>query len=284
MSMPTPPNFPNMEEDVLKLWEQEDVFKKTLEKPAPQGDFVFYEGPPTANGMPGIHHVEARAFKDIIPRYKTMRGYHVPRQAGWDTHGLPVELEVEKRLGISGKPQIESLKSTPEESIAYFNEECKKSVWKYLDAWIKMTKRIGFWLDLDHPYITYETGYITKLWGIIKKISDRGLLYKDYKVVPFCPRCGTALSSHELAQGYDEAEDLSIYIKFKIKSGHYHALARDSATVTYFLVWTTTPWTLPGNVALAVKEDADYVAAAFRPPSKDGNLKVSATSENPDSS
>ena len=206
--------FPKREEEVLAFWEKEKVFEQSLKRPAPRGNFVFFEGPPTANGKPGIHHVEARAFKDLIPRFRTMQGYRVERKAGWDTHGLPVELEVERQLGISGKPQIETLKGTPEESIAYFNEECKKSVWKYLDEWIRLTKRIGFWLDLDHPYVTYETPYIESLWAIIKRIHERGLLEKDYKVVPYCPRCGTPLSSHELAQGYDEAEDPSVYIRF----------------------------------------------------------------------
>ena len=243
--------FPKREEEVLAFWEKEKVFEQSLKRPAPRGNFVFFEGPPTANGRPGIHHVEARAFKDLIPRFRTMQGYRVERKAGWDTHGLPVELEVERQLGISGKPQIESLKSTPEESIAFFNNECKKSVWKYLDEWIRLTKRIGFWLDLDHPYVTYETPYIESLWAIIKRIHERGLLEKDYKVVPYCPRCGTPLSSNELAQGYDEAEDPSVYIKFKIKDKAFRGAS--------FLVWTTTPWTLPGNVALAVKKDAEYV-------------------------
>lgn len=239
--MPEAPNFPKMEEEVLAYWEKEKIFEKSLEKPAPEGDFVFYEGPPTANGKPGIHHVEARAWKDLFPRYKTMRGYRVPRRAGWDTHGLPVELEVEKQLGIKDKKEIEA-------DIAGFNAACKKSVWKYLDIWIKMTKRMGYWLDLEHPYITYSNEYVESLWGIVKQFHAKGLLEKDYKVVPYCPRCGTPLSSHELAQGYDEAEDPSIYVKFKLRG-------RDEC----FLVWTTTPWTLPGNVALAVKEDAEYV-------------------------
>ncbi|MBI4133054.1 class I tRNA ligase family protein [Candidatus Uhrbacteria bacterium] len=243
------PDFPKMEEGVLAFWKEHDIFKKTLKKPAPRGDFVFFDGPPTANGRPGIHHVESRAYKDIIPRYKTMRGYHVDRKAGWDTHGLPVELEVEKKLGISGKQQIESLKGTPRESVAYFNQLCKESVWTYLEDWDRLTRRIGFWLDLEHPYITYQNEYIESLWWIVKQIHERGLLYKDYKVVPYCARCGTPLSSHELALGYDEAEDPSIYIKFKVK-GHER---------TSFLVWTTTPWTLPGNVALAVGEDVAYV-------------------------
>lgn len=242
--------FPKKEEAILEYWEKEKIFEKTLAKESPKGNFVFFEGPPTANGKPGIHHVESRAFKDLVPRYKTMAGYRVERKAGWDTHGLPVELQVEKKLSISGKPQIEKLKETPEESIAYFNQKCKESVWEYLDEWIKLTKRIGFWVDLEHPYITYETSYIESLWWIIKEIWGKHLLVQDFKVVPYCARCGTALSSHEVAQGYKEATDPSVFIRFKIKN------EKDSAS---FLIWTTTPWTLPANVALAVGTDHDYV-------------------------
>ncbi len=259
--MPAQPNFPQMEEEILAFWKREKIFEQTLAKKSPQGDFVFYEGPPTANGKPGIHHIEARAYKDVIPRYKTMRGYHVERKAGWDTHGLPVELQVEKLLKISGKKQIESLKATPEESIAFFNQKCRESVWEYLREWEKSTERIGFWEDMEHPYVTYENSYIETLWHIIKRVYDKGLLEKDYKVVPYCPRCGTPLSSHELAQGYDEAEDPSIYVKFQIpnpKSQKNSNFQFPTSNPIFFLVWTTTPWTLPGNVALAVKEDAEY--------------------------
>jgi isoleucyl-tRNA synthetase len=231
------------EEEVLKFWKENDVFNKTLEKKPTEGEFVFYEGPPTANGKPGIHHLEARAFKDAIPRYKTMRGYHVRRKGGWDTHGLPVELQVEKKLGLNSKKAIE------EYGIAKFNEECKESVWEYLDVWNKFTKRIGYWVDQDHPYVTYHNTYIESVWNVLKNVNDQGLLYKDYKVVPWCPRCGTALSSHELAQGYEDVKDLSVYVKFKVKEQEN----------TYILAWTTTPWTLPGNVGLAVGEDIDYV-------------------------
>ena len=231
------------EEEILKFWQENRIFEKSLEKPAPKGEFVFYEGPPTANGKPGIHHLEARAFKDIIPRYKTMRGYHVRRKGGWDTHGLPVELQVEKELGLKSKKEIESY------GIAEFNKKCRESVWEYLDVWNKFTKRIGFWLDQENPYVTYENYYIEAVWNILKKVEKRKLLYKDYKVVPWCPRCGTGLSSHELAQGYEDVKDLSITIKFKI-IGEKN---------TYFLAWTTTPWTLPGNVALAVGKNIDYV-------------------------
>jgi isoleucyl-tRNA synthetase len=206
-------------------------------------EYVFYEGPPTANGKPGIHHLEARAFKDAIPRYKTMQGYHVRRKGGWDTHGLPVELQVEKKLGLTSKRAIE------EYGIAKFNKECKESVWEYTDLWEKFTERIGYWVDQKNPYVTYHNDYIESVWNVIKTANDKNLLYKDYKVVPWCPRCGTTLSSHELAQGYEDVKDLSVYVKFKVKG-------QDN---TYIIAWTTTPWTLPGNVALAVGRDIDYV-------------------------
>lgn len=237
------PDFPKMEEEVLRFWEKEEIFKKTLEKTKNGKTFVFFEGPPTANGKPGIHHVLARAYKDIILRYKTMQGFFVERKAGWDTHGLPVELQVEKALNISGKPDIEKY------GIAEFNAKCKESVWKYKKEWEEMTRRIGFWLDLDDPYVTYENDYIESLWWIIKQVWDKDLLYKGYKVVPHCPRCGTALSSHEVAQGYKSVTENSVFIKFKVLD------EKD----TYILSWTTTPWTLPGNVALAVGEEIEYV-------------------------
>jgi len=230
------------EERVLKFWKENSIFEKSLEKKAPKGDFIFYEGPPTANGKPGIHHLEARAFKDAIPRYKTMRGYYVRRKAGWDTHGLPVELEVEKELGLKSKKDIEAF------GVAEFNKRCKKSVWKYLDLWNVFTERVGFWVDQNNPYVTYDKKYMESVWNVIKTIDDKKLIYKDYKVVPWCPRCGTALSSHELAQGYKDVKDLSVYVKFKVK-----------VSPEYILAWTTTPWTLLGNVALAVGENIDYV-------------------------
>ncbi|MEK7642674.1 MAG: class I tRNA ligase family protein [Patescibacteria group bacterium] len=233
------------EEEILEFWKQNEIFEKSLEKESPKGNFVFYEGPPTANGKPGIHHLEARAFKDLIPRYKTMRGYHVRRKGGWDTHGLPVELQVEKQLGLKSKKEIEKF------GIAEFNKKCKESVWEYLDVWQKFTDRIGFWIDQKDPYITYKNEYIESVWSILKKVNEKELLYKDYKVVPWCPRCGTALSSHELAQGYETVKDLSVYVKLKIV-GFPNA---------YFLAWTTTPWTLPGNVALAVGKGIEYVEA-----------------------
>jgi len=237
-------NFPDLEKNTLKFWEKNKIFQKSLDKNRDKEKFIFYEGPPTANGKPGIHHVLARAFKDLIPRYKTMKGYYVGRRAGWDTHGLPVEIEVEKALGISGKEKIE------EYGIEKFNQACRESVFRYKEEWENLTRRIGFWIDLENPYITYENYYIDKVWQILRKIWDRGLLYEGYKVVPYCPRCGTPLSSHEVAQGYKEIEAESIYVKFKILNSKFKNL--------YFLIWTTTPWTLPGNAALAVGQDIDY--------------------------
>lgn len=260
------------EERILEFWRESKTFEKSLEKTKGKKEFIFYEGPPTANGRPGIHHLEARAFKDAIPRYKTMRGYHVRRKGGWDTHGLPVELQVEKKLGLNSKKAIE------EYGLAKFNQECKESVWEYLEVWNKFTRRIGYWVDQENAYVTYHNDYIESVWNIVKKINEQNLLYKDYKVVPWCPRCGTALSSHELAQGYEDVKDLSVYVKFKVKVPLSQALRRshsvlegqdissrseDSSelaqTSQYILAWTTTPWTLPGNVALAVGKDIDYV-------------------------
>lgn len=245
-------SFPDLEQKVLKFWQDNDVFRKSLEKPSPRGNFTFFEGPPTANGRPGVHHVLARAFKDLIPRYKTMQGYHVDRKAGWDTHGLPVELQVEKELKISGKPDIEKY------GIEAFNKKCKESVWQFKSDWEKLTERIGFWVDMENPYVTYSSEYVESLWWVFKKIYDRGFLYKGHKVVPHCPRCGTALSSHEVAQGYKLVKENSVYLKFKLEPGQKIGdLVVDDNT--YVLSWTTTPWTLPGNVALAVGEKLNYV-------------------------
>jgi isoleucyl-tRNA synthetase len=230
------------EEKILAFWQERDIFKKSLLKPAPMGEFVFYEGPPTANGKPGIHHLESRAFKDAIPRYKTMRGYRVPRRAGWDTHGLPVELEVQKELGLTHKKDIEAY------GVAAFNKKCRESVLRYIDAWEKFTKRIGYWVDEREAYFTFNAPYMEALWGIVKKVSDDGRLFRDYKVVPWCPHDETPLSSHELAQGYEDVSDLSVTAKFELVDH----------PGTYFLAWTTTPWTLPGNVALAVGSDIEY--------------------------
>lgn len=247
-------SLPVVEEKVLAYWRANRVFEKSLTLRQAQGKkykkFVFFEGPPTANGRPGIHHVLARAFKDIIPRYKTMRGFHVPRRGGWDTHGLPVEIEVEKALGLKSKKEIEKF------GIAAFNAQCKESVWKYKDEWERLTERMGFWLDMKHPYITYENRYMEAVWGILKKVWEKKLLYRGHKVVPWCPRCGTGLSSHELALGYETVEDTSVYVKFKLKTNNSKLKTSKN---TYILSWTTTPWTLPGNVALAVSAEIDYV-------------------------
>ncbi len=244
-------SLPKIEEKVLKFWKENQVFERSLAKKSKK-NFVFFEGPPTANGRPGIHHVLARSFKDVVLRYKTMRGFNVPRKGGWDTHGLPVEIEVEKTLGLRSKKEIEAY------GIAAFNKKCKESVWKYKDEWERLTERIGFWLDLKNPYITYETSYIETLWWIISQIWKKKLLYKGHKVLPWCTRCGTALSSHELALGYKEVEDTSVYVKFKLKSGQkIGKFVTDDHT--YILSWTTTPWTLPGNVALAVGGGIDYI-------------------------
>src|SRR3989338_2333551 len=196
------------EEDILRFWNERGIFKKSLDREAPRGEFVFYEGPPTANGLPGIHHLESRAFKDAIPRYRTMCGYHVRRKAGWDTHGLPVEIEIEKQIGSKSKKDIEAF------GIAEFNKRCKEGVLRYIGEWQKFSDRIAFWQDYDHTYFTFDNSYIESVWNILKTTHERGLLYKDYKVVPWCTRCGTALSSHEVAQGYeDNVPDPSTYVK-----------------------------------------------------------------------
>ena len=236
------------EEEILAFWEREKVFEKSLKKDAPKGEFVFYEGPPTANGKPGVHHLEGRAFNDAIPRYKTMRGYHVARRAGWDTHGLPVELEVEKQLGFSGKKDIEAY------GIAAFNKKCRESVFTYIDEWSRFTRRIGYWTDQSKAYFTFDASYMEIVWHLFAGISKDGRLYKDYKVLPWCPRCGTSLSSHELAQGYEDVKDLTITAKFELVD----------ELNTFVLAWTTTPWTLPGNVALAVNPENNYVKIKMR--------------------
>ncbi len=233
----------SLEEGVLKFWKQNQTFKKTMEQRQGAPEYVFFEGPPTANGKPGVHHVLARAFKDMFPRYKTMRGYHVSRRGGWDTHGLPVEIEVEKQLGFTNKQQIE------EYGIDKFNELCKKSVFTYIQDWERLTDRIAYWVDLEEAYVTYTNDYIESVWWILKNFWEKDLLFKGYKVVPYCPRCGTPLSDHEVALGYDEAVDPSVFVRMPLvdKPG------------TSLLVWTTTPWTLPGNVAVVAHPDVDYV-------------------------
>ncbi|HSR19834.1 MAG TPA: isoleucine--tRNA ligase [Anaerolineales bacterium] len=238
----------SMEESVLAFWQRESIFRKTVEQRRGRPEYVFYEGPPTANGRPGVHHVLARAFKDMFPRYKTMRGFHVSRRGGWDTHGLPVEIEVEKRHGFTGKQQIE------EYGIARFNEECRKSAFEYIRDWGRLTDRIAFWVDLDDAYVTYTNDYIESVWWILKSFWDKDLLYKGYKVVPYCPRCGTPLSDHEVALGYEDISEPSVFVRMPLVD----------RPGTSLLVWTTTPWTLPGNVAVAVHPEVEYVRVERR--------------------
>ncbi len=252
-------NFPELEKTILSWWKEATIFDKVQAARKDCATFTFYEGPPTANGNPGIHHVLSRTFKDVIPRYWTMRGYYVPRKAGWDTHGLPVELEVEKTLGLASKTEIEKY------GIAEFNAKCRESVFKYLKEWDYVTERIGFWLDLKQPYITMDNTYMESCWWIIKQLWDLGLVYLGYKVTPHCPRCGTSLSSHEVALGYkDNTDDPSVYVKFKIDPREYGGVSPlmtfvvSAGKPVYLLAWTTTPWTLPGNSALAVNPSATY--------------------------
>ena len=236
-------NFVEREKEVIEFWKQNDIFEKSIAKNEGGEEFSFFDGPPTANGKPHIGHILTRVMKDIIPRYQTMKGKHVLRKAGWDTHGLPVELEVEKSLGMDGKQDIEKYGIEP------FIEKCKESVWKYTDEWRKMSERVGYWVDMDHPYVTYHDDYIESVWWALKEIWKKGLLYKGHKIVPYCPRCGTALSSHEVAQGYKDVKETSVVARFKVKG-------RENA---YILAWTTTPWTLPSNVALCMNPDESYV-------------------------
>ena len=235
-------NMLENEEKVSQFWEDHEIFKKSVEEKEGHPVYMFYDGPPTANGKPHIGHVETRVIKDLIPRYRTMKGYQVPRKAGWDTHGLPVELEVEKEIGIEGKDQIE------EYGIEPFIKKCKESVWKYKGMWEKFSRKVGFWADMENPYITYKDDYIESEWWALKEIWKKGLLYKGFKVVPYCPSCGTPLSSHEVAQGYKTIKDRTAVVRFKVKGED-----------AYFLAWTTTPWTLPSNIALCVNPDESYV-------------------------
>lgn len=240
-------SFPQMEERILKFWEEEKIFEESLKKPAPRGNWIFYEGPPTANGLPHPGHLLTRVVKDLFPRYKTMKGWHVDRKAGWDTHGLPVEIEVEKELGLESKDDIERM------GIAAFVKLCKESVLRYQQEWERITKRIGFWIDTENAYWTFTPEYIETVWWELRKFWDAGLLYEGYKILPYCPRCGTALSNHEVAQGYKETTDPSVYVKFPVRN----------QPGTYFLVWTTTPWTLISNVALTVRSDYKYVKVSL---------------------
>lgn len=248
-------NFVEREQEVIKFWKDNKIFEKSVESTEGGKEFSFYDGPPTANGKPHIGHILTRVMKDIIPRYKTMKGYHVLRKAGWDTHGLPVELEVEKTLGMDGKQDIERYGVEP------FIKKCKESVFTYKSEWERMSGRVGYWADMDNPYVTYDDKYIESVWWSLKKIFDEGLIYKGHKVVPYCPRCGTALSSHEVAQGYKDVEEKSCIAKFEV----------EGEKNTYILAWTTTPWTLPSNVALCVGAEYDYVTV-----NSDGNKYIIA--------
>ena len=256
-----PIDFPELEKEILDFWEKQKIFKKSIETRPEEKPFTFYEGPPTANGKPGIHHVISRSIKDFVCRYKTMQGFRVNRKAGWDTHGLPVEIEVEKELGFQSKDQIEAY------GIAKFNQKCRESVFKYLKEWNEMTRRIGFWVDLDDPYITYTNDYIETVWALLADMWKKGFLYLGFKILPYCPRCETPLSSHETSLGYSEVTERSLTAKFPLVEGENR----------FVLAWTTTPWTLPGNVALAVGPDILYVEAEQE---KNGKKEIYYLAEN----
>jgi isoleucyl-tRNA synthetase len=252
---PVPPqvDLPTLEHEVLDFWRDNKTFDKSLDVAGNRPSWTFYEGPPTANGMPGTHHVEARVFKDVFPRFKTMQGFRVERKAGWDCHGLPVELAVEKELGFSGKGDIEAY------GVAEFNARCRESVLRHVDAFEQMTERMGYWVDTENPYRTMEPSYVESVWWALKQIHERGLLSEDHRVAPYCPRCGTGLSDHELAQGYETVTDPSVYVRFPLTSGPY--AGSDARPGASLLVWTTTPWTLVSNTAVAVHPEVEYVVA-----------------------
>ena len=241
--VPNDLKFTEREKQIEQFWKDEKIFEKSIDVRKDGDVFCFYDGPPTANGKPHIGHVLTRVIKDMIPRYQTMKGHKVLRKAGWDTHGLPVELEIEKKLGLNGKEQIEEYGLEP------FIKECKESVWKYKEMWEDFSSTVGFWADMDDPYVTYHNTYIESEWWALKEIWNKGLLYKGFKIVPYCPRCGTPLSTHEVAQGYKDVKERSAVVRFKVKG----------ETNVFFLAWTTTPWTLPSNVALCVNPDEKYV-------------------------
>src|SRR3954470_3426369 len=244
------PSFPHLEERVLERWRERDVFRESLRRREGAERFVFYEGPPTVNGPPGAHHVLARVFKDIFPRYKTMQGYYVERKGGFDCHGLPVEIQVEKQIGSTGKEDIERF------GIGRFNALCRESALSHIEVWNRLTERIAFWVDLDDAYRTMDADYVESVWWALRQLHDKGLLYEGHKVVPYCPRCGTALSSHELAQGYEDVVDPSIYVRLPVAEDGGPLQAGDE-----LLVWTTTPWTLVSNAAVAVDPELTYVRA-----------------------
>ena len=245
------PKFPELEEATLQFWREKKVFERSLEQTKDGPLFSFYEGPPTANGQPGIHHVQARSFKDLFPRFRTMQGYHVPRKAGWDTHGLPVELGVEKKLGLNSKREVEAY------GIEKFNAQCRESVFEYENEWRRFTERMGYWVNLDDPYMTLNKEYIESVWWSLKNLDEKGLLYKGFRVAPYCPRDGTTLSNAEVSEGYKDIQDPSVYITFDLTEPEKLGLEAGAA----FLVWTTTPWTLPYNVGVAIHPDFEYVAA-----------------------
>ncbi|MBP1755724.1 MAG: ileS, partial [Firmicutes bacterium] len=254
-------NFVDREKKVLKFWQENKIFEASIEERKEGETYTFYDGPPTANGKPHIGHVLTRVIKDMVPRYRTMKGNKVLRKAGWDTHGLPVELEVEKKLGINGKEQIEEYGLEP------FIQECKESVWKYKGMWEDFSGTVGFWADMEDPYVTYHNSYIESEWWSLKQIWEKGLLYKGFKIVPYCPRCGTPLSSHEVAQGYKDVKEKSVIAKFRVKG------TKDE----YILAWTTTPWTLPSNVALCVNPNETYVKVKVSVDAKGNVLKKDGT-------
>ncbi len=260
-------SFPKLEEEVLEFWKANRVFEKSVEQRPEDRTYVFYEGPPTANGQPGLHHVLARAFKDLFPRYKTMRGYRVPRKGGWDTHGLPVELEVERQLGLKSKPEIEEF------GVEEFNKRCRESVFQYVKEWERLTERIGFWVDMSGPYVTYHNEYIESVWWFIRQMWENDFLYQDYRSTPHCPRCGTSLSDAEVALGYKEdTVDPSVYVKFKLTDASVQQLGVAGNHDFFLVAWTTTPWTLPGNTALAINPNAYYTVVL-----RNGELLVAAS-------
>uniref|UniRef100_UPI000DF7D666 isoleucine--tRNA ligase n=1 Tax=Desertihabitans aurantiacus TaxID=2282477 RepID=UPI000DF7D666 len=246
--VPAQIDLPAMEHEVLERWKSEQTFRRTLDQTRGRPSWTFYEGPPTANGTPGTHHIEARVFKDVFPRFKTMQGFHVERKGGWDCHGLPVELAVERELGLNGKPDIETY------GIEAFNARCREAVMRNVDLFTQLTDRMGYWVDTDHPYRTMDASYVESVWWALKQIFEKGLLVEDYRVAPYCPRCGTGLSDHELAQGYETVVDPSVYVRLPLTSG---PLAGEAD----LLIWTTTPWTLPSNALVAAKDDVSYVVA-----------------------
>ncbi|MDR1431453.1 MAG: isoleucine--tRNA ligase, partial [Propionibacteriaceae bacterium] len=248
-AVPTMLDLPAMEREIIAYWAANDTFAKSLERTDSGAPWTFYEGPPTANGMPGTHHIEARVFKDVFPRFKTMQGFHVERKAGWDCHGLPVELAVERELGFNGKPDIEKY------GVEQFNAKCRESVSRHVDEFVELTTRMGYWVNFDEAYWTMNPSFVESVWWALKQIHSKGLLVEDYRVAPYCPRCGTTLSDHELAQGYEDVTDPSVYVRFPLVSGPLEGKAD-------LLVWTTTTWTLVSNTAVAVHPDVEYVVAS----------------------